>query len=789
VEATALRSLFDIFGFARLAMKANPGCERFARMTTTMLNTRLRPITAKWHRALEAGILDSRDGANEFRGELARLRPHLIAFAEELQRLAYGNVVPDEETPPAINDAEVAHCLAPLPFGVTGEGGESEAINKTEREAIAARRALYRCGAELGQDAVGLSLSGGGVRSAVFCLGVMQVLAKRGLMKDFDYLSTVSGGGFVGGFISSLVASGADFDTIACPNGPDSVGIQHIRQNAKYLSSASLVQRWRTIAGTISGLALNWVAPMAALSFLALTAYWLEPIRADSLVYFANGLLFAVLIAIGAHGVALRCLKTTATTGVIAGLAIAAISSYALGLLEWGYARFHMPHAGLIFAGSALVAVAVPVSIRFLWPSSTNRLRAIIFQLSLYTSSLLVLLLAVFILYVLRDLAHAEIEPTAPWWNPIAYARGDVVLFGIFMACFTYAVFGPSINLTGPHKFYRDQLAKTFIWPKDETNQTLSALDPSNRGPYHLINATVNLPSSTSPVLRDRQGDFFLFSKGWTGSRAIGYAPTIQWKTNGGPLDLATTIAISGAAASPQMGIGTVRSLSSLMTLLNIRLDYWISNPRKSRKLKTPRFLCLLREMFGIGMDESSSWLNLSDGGHIENMGLYELLRRRCKFIVCVDGEADPESTFHGQLTLVRHAQIDLGIRIEPRLDDIRPDPASRTSRSHSQLFRIYYPPTVEQPEPIGLLLYLKLSLTGDEAELLKRYRLLNPDFPHQSTLNQFYDEEQFEAYRQLGVHVADGVFSEALLTDNPKPSTVRDWFAQLAKNMLESTK
>jgi hypothetical protein len=137
----------------------------------------------------------------------------------------------------------------------------------------------------------------------------------------------------------------------------------------------------------------------------------------------------------------------------------------------------------------------------------------------------------------------------------------------------------------------------------------------------------------------------------------------------------------------------------------------------------------------------------------------------------------------------VRHAQIDLGIRIEPRLDDIRPDPASRTSRSHSQLFRIYYPSTDEQSEPIGLLLYLKLSLTGDEAELLKRYRLLHPDFPHQSTLNQFYDEEQFEAYRQLGVHVADGVFSEALLTDNAQPRTVREWFAQLAKNMLEGTK
>jgi hypothetical protein len=189
-------------------------------------------------------------------------------------------------------------------------------------------------------------------------------------------------------------------------------------------------------------------------------------------------------------------------------------------------------------------------------------------------------------------------------------------------------------------------------------------------------------------------------------------------------------------------------------------------------------------------MSEEETWLNVSDGGHIENMGLYELLRRRCKFIVCVDGEADPESTFHGQLTLVRHAQIDLGVRIEPHLDEMRPDPKSRYSKTHAQLFRIKYPDrNGDMPAGIGLMLYLKLSLTGDEAELLKRYRLVQPDFPHQSTIDQFYDEEQFEAYRQLGVHVAEGTFAPALMTDNPMPPDIREWFRQLAANMLEPSK
>lgn len=129
--------------------------------------------------------------------------------------------------------------------------------------------------------------------------------------------------------------------------------------------------------------------------------------------------------------------------------------------------------------------------------------------------------------------------------------------------------------------------------------------------------------------------------------------------------------------------------------------------------------------------------------------------------MVCVDGEADPKFMFDGQITLVRHAQIDLGIRLEPRLDELRFDATSGLSRAHMHLLRIHYPATEQgHPTAIGLMLYLKLSVTGDETELLKRYRLLHPDFPHQSTADQFYDEEQFEAYRQLGVHVAEGAFA-----------------------------
>jgi len=87
VEARALESLWEIFALARKAMKDHPGCREFARVNTTMLNVDLRPVTAKWHRALKAGVLDSRDGANAFRADLAEARRRLVAFAERLQLL------------------------------------------------------------------------------------------------------------------------------------------------------------------------------------------------------------------------------------------------------------------------------------------------------------------------------------------------------------------------------------------------------------------------------------------------------------------------------------------------------------------------------------------------------------------------------------------------------------------------------------------------------------------------------------------------------------------------------
>ena len=118
VEARALESLWEIFALARKAMKDHPGCVEFARLTTTMLNVDLRPVTAKWHRAHQAGVLNSKDGAAEFRAELAAVQTRLVTFANTLQQMAYGTQVPDEVAPSVLNEEEINRCFEPVSFGI-----------------------------------------------------------------------------------------------------------------------------------------------------------------------------------------------------------------------------------------------------------------------------------------------------------------------------------------------------------------------------------------------------------------------------------------------------------------------------------------------------------------------------------------------------------------------------------------------------------------------------------------------------------------------------------------------
>ena len=349
----------------------------------------------------------------------------------------------------------------------------------------------------------------------------------------------------------------------------------------------------------------------------------------------------------------------------------------------------------------------------------------------------------------------------------------DYYFISIMILLFIINALLVDVNITSVHGFYRDRLSRAYLFqlvrkagkdvlqPNDA--QKLSELNqPETKGPYHLINVAMNLSGSSDSTLRGRNADFFVFSKLYVGGERTGYIETTALEAVDTHLNLGSAMAISGAAASPNMGTTTIKPLVFILTLLNIRLNYWLPNPAKLNQHtlwhKLGWYLRvgpthLIKESLG-DVNEDGLYVNVSDGGHLENLGVYELLKRHCKLIISVDGEADPDLHFTGLMTLIRYAKIDLGINIEIDLAPIRKDESGYSQRAWA-LGKIHY-----GSHHFGHFLYLKAAITRQETHCVAEYSARHPAFPHQSTANQFFREDQFEAYRALGCAVVEQVFA-----------------------------
>jgi len=376
---------------------------------------------------------------------------------------------------------------------------------------------------------------------------------------------------------------------------------------------------------------------------------------------------------------------------------------------------------------------------------------------------------APFSLSIMDKKTALAIQWKTPWLR-IWDGNLDWGFLYVFIILFFYRLL-VDVNATSVHSFYRDRLSRAFLFGLNDSghiefNDDLKLHElnkPGSAAPYHLINVALNLHGSKDPSLRGRQADFFIFSKHFTGSQRTGFSETEKMEALDNHLNLATAMAISGAAAAPNMGTTTVKQLVFLLTMLNIRLGYWLPNPRVVNDPSTFTNLIL---RFGVGaryllreslshLDDKGNFVNVSDGGHLENLGMYELLRRRCKFIISVDGEADPNMGFKGLVKLILYARIDMGIVIDINLDAVRKNTAGISGKNWA-LGTIRY-----GDNEFGHLLYIKSSLAGDENEYIREYKSRNPDFPHESTIDQFFDETQFEAYRALGFHIGNKLFAD----------------------------
>jgi GNAT superfamily N-acetyltransferase len=312
------------------------------------------------------------------------------------------------------------------------------------------------------------------------------------------------------------------------------------------------------------------------------------------------------------------------------------------------------------------------------------------------------------------------------------------------------------------------------------TNLFLNRLYKRMPRPLHIINIALNLVKGDNLAWQQRKAQSFTVSALHSGSWNLGYRRSEEYGANqylDQAISLGTALAISGAAASPNMGYHSSSAVTFLLALFNIRLGWWLGNPgaagthtyRKSSPAVSVR--PLLAEAFGL-TDARHPYVYLSDGGHFENLGLYEMVLRRCHCILVVDAGCDPRSTFEDLGNAIRKIRIDLGIDIELDLDLLKRKLGATTCSRHHTIGMIRYD-KVDANATAGTLLYLKPSLTGNEPSDVQDYAARHPAFPNEPTSDQFFDEAQFESYRRLGEHVAWQVLRPALRRSEQDFSTL----------------
>ena len=409
---------------------------------------------------------------------------------------------------------------------------------------------------------------------------------------------------------------------------------------------------------------------------------------------------------------------------------------------------------------------------------------------------------------------------------------GDALIGRWALAALAIAAIGrwANINYLSIHRYYRDRLMESFmpdvekalagdiatraVTRADKTSiHTMLDKDKetgvkANPAPYHLINTNVVLESSNIPKFRGRGGDNFILSPYYCGSNATGWSSSDSFMS--GRMTLPTAMAISGAAVNPSTGVGgqgVTRQplLSMFMGLLNIRLGYWAPNPNpdpkskvaaetdlkaktkikakveakaKKRNKSIPNFfhpgLC---EMFlRSQLNEEADYVQLTDGGHFENLALYELIRRRAKLIIVCDGGADPDFQFTDFANAQEKIRTDFGTLIHCNCHDLQalvPHTKSRGSSPNDDVIKYakqgYLMRTISYPDSSqGSMLYIKTTFFEKLSADLYGYKKTHPQFPDESTSDQFFDEMQFEAYRELGFQTAWAMMQDKGVLKDP---------------------
>lgn len=755
--------------------------------------------------------------------------------------------------------------------------GASEIVAE-EREHLIRRRGFLELdepGKDIKDTLTGLALSGGGIRSASFCLGILQALSYRNVLKKIDYLSTVSGGGYIGSSLTWLLSKTwykktdkkkasdeagkenqlipFDVDRKNFPYGTypmigqvskpgeeetsflESVKelkhrgalLRYLRQHGKYLTPGHGINGFSLLGVILRGsilsifiyfsilvlvmTLLNYAGVFNPLSYKADLAA-LNKIPNYSVLAGLTGLVLFVLAAPLYSFIAYR--QSRRKNGIdiseenteklerksyllrrrceiIYNHLLLVVSVFiVIGLIPEVYAWLN-EGSGIMGGTTGAISTAIGFisSISAYIKTSSNK-KGII------PMSLLVLVGTVALWFGLLTLAyHCSLiigeKPVA-----VAILAGLAILFG----------WKANLNYISVHRYYRDRLMETFmpnvpdVLDPGETPQHATAeadkarlskmcgykgKDEHLNIPYHIINTNLVLVSSKIAKFKGRGGDNFILSPAYCGSNATGWQKTSKFMRN--RMTLPTAMAISGAAVNPSTGVGgdgVTRQpfLSMLMGFLNIRLGYWATNPNpefQSDSLDIPNFFRPgFFEMFFRGaLKEENRFLQLSDGGHFENLGIYELIRRKANIIISCDGAADPNYEFTDLSNALEKIRADFGVLIDiptHQLEAMVPRKNNILDKTEFAKRGFIVADIIYPDRKPGVFVYIKSTYFSALSADLYGYKQTHNEFPDEPTSDQFFDEKQFEAYRELGYQTIWQMMSHGRIRAN---STLKQFF------------
>jgi hypothetical protein len=694
-------------------------------------------------------------------------------------------------------------------------------VMEKERSRILDRRkqAGYKKPVKPERDALGLALSGGGIRSATFNLGILQALERVGLLRCIDYLSTVSGGGYIGSsltwFMSRLKASVFPFDT----NNPvtDLLAnrlLARFRAHGNYMTPGDGLTWWALIAAILIGIIVNLIVVIPIFFFI----FWILGLGLPGLPCFLDWLVGGVPYAKSEGPTWFTALLLLGMVAVLVSLAAGVLFSLTTrftALRSCRVQRWMNKAMGwvLMYGVIGVVVGTIPIVTMMLkihlpgWIHSAMSSISLVGILSIWggvtgkkhgneakgvRSFLLSLGLSLLMYGIFL------------WLYYITY-RYDLsaTVYLIALVCSLLIAYCADINHVSMHRFYRNRLREAYlpvglsddrgqiknirimdesITPPAKTSERDADLCflhtiPQTAAPYHIINTTIQTVGSCLPKLKERGGDSFIFSPLFCGSDCTSYVQSQDYIK--GKVNLATAMAISGAAVDPNTYATRSRPLTFLMTLLNVRLGYWIRNPRTTAlgnvPWRNPSWYKIFSEMLGRGLNEKSSSIHLSDGGHFENLGLYELIRRECKYIIVCDASEDVNYVFNDLAKAIERVRVDFGTEIIIDTRPIRPvNKAKKISKEACVVGKVIYKSGLK-----GVIVYVNTTLVENLPEEdttpmenltedIYAYQRKNPAFPDQGTGDQFFDEQQFEAYRELGLKLGFRYFSRLVMPGRP---------------------